>query len=156
MVWVGHTHAHKTCPSDVWVEGFTYKIEEAAQALPVYLTSEPRNTAGIHRHTITVFGRPLRGRLSERPSCKSDLSLPRVRHLSACLMSRQAARSWHHGGARLGQSPTFVSTKSLPNPCFIGRAWPNFPAFYGAFRKKSQQNLHRLYIYRCLPRIMIL
>ena len=39
-----------------------------------------------------------------------------------------------HSG-RHRQSPTFVPTKFLQNSCCIGRAWPNFPAFYRAFRK---------------------
>ena len=77
--------------------------------------------------------RPLRRRLSESPSCKRNLSMCLLRATSRHVrfMSRQA-------------SP-FVPTKSLQNACFIGRAWPNFPAFCTTFRNKTNKKVAQVW-----------
>ena len=109
--------------------------------------NDPHTTAGKHRHTSKVLCRALRRRLSERPSFKSGLSVSRAPPLGA-FVSRLGKR--RDQSDRHRQSPTFVPTKFLQNSWFIGRAWPNFPAFYIAFRKNPSTKVFLRYRW-CAP-----
>ena len=113
LLWFGHTHAHKNCASDLWLEGIHTTSRDTPPAgcaarRPWHLpsrsdraqtlrntTSYITTTADIHRDTSKVLGRPLRRRLSECPSCKSRLSMCLAHAASrhVCFMSLQAARS---------------------------------------------------------------
>ena len=117
LLWFGHTHAHKNCASDLWVEGIhTYHVEghttqsrlRSKQALTSTVVSQ-RQSADSEKqnylHSTTTsgdspqhqqgLGRPLWRRLSECPSCKSRLPMRLARATSrhVCFLSRQAARS---------------------------------------------------------------
>ena len=59
----------------------------------------------------------------------------------AMLVSWLGKRRDHSG--RHHQSPTFVPTKPPRNSCFIGRAWPNCPAFCSTFRKNPNKKFLR-------------
>ena len=73
--------------------------------------------------------------LSIRAAKAVCLCLARAASRHVCPVSRK--RRDHSGRHR--QSPTFVPTKSLQHSCFIGRAWPKFPAVCRAFRKNANK-----------------
>ena len=105
MLWFGHTHAHKNCASDLWVEGIhTTSRDTRAASRPSHLPSHS-DRAQTRKNTTSfillqrgftptparcwaaskVLGRRPRRRLSECPSCKRRLYVSRARHVSACL-----------------------------------------------------------------------
>ena len=72
-------------------------------------------------------------------SAAKAVSLCLARHLSACLFHVSASGAII--AAATANHRRFFPTKSLQNSCFIGRAWPNFEAFYRAFRKNPNKNV---------------
>ena len=144
FLWFGHTHAHKTCASDLWVEGIhTTSRNTAGCAGPhIYpLTATERKTlrnttsyilqqgftAIPARCWAALYGVDcLRVRAEKAVSV---LRAPPPGMLVSCLGKRR-----DHSG-RHRQSPTFVPTKSLQNSCFIGRASPNCRHFIVHLKK---------------------
>ena len=117
LLWFGHTYAHKSCASDLWVQGIHTMSREtpsrlrSKQALTstasqcqsrlweTQLSTHPK-AAGIHRDTSKVLGRPLRRRLSERPSCKIRLSMSLARAPLGMFVSCLGNRRDHSGRRR--------------------------------------------------------
>ena len=126
LLWFGRTHAHKPCAFDLWVEGVhAYRATAGCAGPDLYpvtpterrvretqlLISTYRYT-GIHRHTGKVLGSPLQRRLSERPSCKSDLSLS---HAPPLGMSRVSV-----SGAIIAAATPNHRRLSQQNPAELG------------------------------------
>ena len=117
LLWFGNTYAHKSCTSDLWVQGIHTMSREtpsrlrSKQALTstasqcqsrlweTQLSTHPK-AAGIHRDTSKVLGRPLRRRLSERPSCKIRLSMSLARAPLGMFVSCLGNRRDHSGRRR--------------------------------------------------------
>ena len=95
-----------------------------------------------------MLGRPLLRRLSERPSCKSALSLSRARHSSACLFHVSAngviiaAATANH--RRLSQQNPYKTRVSLFE---LGRISSHFIEH---LEKKPNKSHHKMFHrYRC-------
>ena len=129
LLWFGHTHAHKNCASDLWVEGVQTMSRDTpagcAASRPWHLPSRSdraqtlRNTTsyillqrGFTATPARCWAAPLRRRLSECPSCKSRLSTMclSARHLSACLFHVSAS------GAILAAATANCRRLSQQNP----------------------------------------
>ena len=166
FLWVWHAPAHKTCPADSgWNVLYVYLVpgthylrrwtQQAAQALiSTLLTAAEcrvRAQLAIYYSGDSPSHQQGVGPPSTAPTLLSVRAARAVSLVSrapplTCLCSVSASGAIIAADAASHRCS--VPTKSLQNSCFIGRAWPNFPAFCRAFRKIPTKMFLRYMIYQ--------
>ena len=160
LLWFGHTHAHKNCASDLWVEGIQTTSRDTpagcAASRPWHLPSRSDRAQTLRNTTSYILlqrgftATPARcwaalygvGCLSVRAAKAVSMCLS-ARHLSACLFHVSAS------GATIAAATANSRRLSQQNPyttlCFIGRVWPNFPSFDSTFRKNPNKKVPQVW-----------
>ena len=146
----------QTCASDLWVEGIhttsrdtpsrlrsrLWHLPSQRQSADSEKPNELQTTAGIHRHTSKVLGRPLRRRLSWVSELQKWLSMCLARHLSACLFHVSAsgaiiaAATANH--RRLSQQNHYKTRVSL---IVLGRISRHFVIHFAKIPTKSSSGI---------------